>query len=90
MRTGSVKRAAALLGLTAILVGLACLTYPVSTDTRDCGSAVMRQRIHNLTETYPEECHAPIRRQRWLGGGILVLGTVIILGTGIRCLITPD
>jgi uncharacterized protein YjeT (DUF2065 family) len=87
MRSG-VKRAAAIVGLTAVLLGLAYLTYPVSSGDLDCGSALMTGSQHG-PQKFPEQCKAPIRRQRRVGGVILALGTVILLGAGPRYLM-PD
>ncbi len=89
MRSG-VKRMTALLGLTAVLLGLAYLTYPVMQGDIDCGSALMSGSPHTTPPTYAKHCVEPIHRQRWLGGAILVFGTVALLGVGPRWLIKWD
>jgi len=82
----------ALVGLTAVLVGLAYLTYPVGSGTLDfdCGSALRPGSNFVSPEKFSEHCDAPIRRQRWVGGVILALGTVTLLGAGPRHLVVLE
>jgi hypothetical protein len=86
---GSVKRMAVLVGAAIALLGVAFLTNTVVGGGIECGSAVNPTNENVSYATYSRACDGPIRRQRWIGGGMLLLGTVAVVLGGPRSLVTP-
>ena len=90
MKSGWVKRATVLVGLTVVLLAVALLTYPVSGGDLECGSVLIPGNRFVPPQTYSRQCDAPMRRRRWVGGAILVLGSVAVVGAGPRSLVAAD
>jgi hypothetical protein len=80
------------LGLLALLVGVGVLIAPMYRGDVECGSAILPNKRKVAPQTYavPKQCESPLHLNRWLGGAIVAVGTVAVLGTGTRCLVTPD
>ena len=87
-RARPLQRAAFLLGVAALIVGVFVLMDPVSLGGRNCGSAFLPKRI--LVAAEARRCQVTLRDRRVLGAPIVAVGTVAVAATRFRCLVTPD
>jgi len=87
VKVGSVKRLVFLVGIVVVMLGVLILMDPVSAGDHNCGTALAPKRF---VQTDIRLCKAPLRRRRWLGAGIVVVGAVALTATGPRCLLADD
>ena len=88
MKVGSIKRLVFLVGIIIEILGVLILMDPVSTgDNHNCGNAVAPKRF---VQTDVRLCEGQIRKRRWAGGVIVVVGAAALIIPGPRCLLADD
>jgi hypothetical protein len=88
VRSGTIKRLVFLVGVVVVILGAMILMDPVATGPYNCGNALAPKKF--VLGENARRCETQLRRRRWLGTGILAVGTVAVMLPGPRCLLTDD
>ena len=88
MRSASVKRAIFLVGVVIEILGVLILMNPVSAGDHNCGTALTPKQF--LLPQNARICAPQIRRNRWLGGAVVLVGGAALIIPGPGCLLVDD
>jgi uncharacterized membrane protein len=88
VRRGPVKRVVFLAGVVVEFLGVLILMNPVSAGDHNCGTALTPKQF--LLPQNARICAPVIRRNRWRGAGVVVVGAVPLIVPGPRCLLADD
>jgi hypothetical protein len=77
-----------LVGVVIEFLGVLILMNPVSAGDHNCGTALTPKQF--LLPQNSRICAPQIRRHRWQGAGVLVVGAVALIVPGPRCLLADD
>jgi len=88
VRYASVKRVVFLIGVVIEFFGVLILMNPVSAGDHNCGTALTPKQF--LLPQNAKICAPQIRRNRWRGAGVVVVGAVALAVPGPGCLLADD